>query len=71
MFRECSLPPGGTGQHHAGQEGHEACTERQERRVTLLRRAVQIRVDLLTTVVERRSLAGELSLSCARPAADG
>jgi len=23
------------------------------------------------TVVERRSLAGELSLSCARPAADG
>ena len=25
----------------------------------------------LNTVVERRSLAGELSLSCARPAADG
>jgi len=24
-----------------------------------------------STVVERRSLAGELSLSCARPAADG
>ena len=35
------------------------------------------RIDLDTlltwrgTVVERRSLAGELSLSCARPAADG
>jgi len=26
---------------------------------------------LRSTVVERRSLAGELSLSCARPAADG
>ena len=26
---------------------------------------------LAPTVVERRSLAGELSLSCARPAADG
>jgi len=26
---------------------------------------------LRSTVVERRALAGELSLSCARPAADG
>ena len=26
---------------------------------------------IATTVVERRSLAGELSLSCAQPAADG
>jgi len=30
-----------------------------------------VQVWLCGTVVERRSLAGELSLSCARPAADG
>jgi len=30
-----------------------------------------LRFTLRGTVVERRSLAGELSLSCARPAADG
>jgi len=41
------------------------------RRVSLLRNILAILGWWHSTVVERRSLTGELSLSCARPAADG
>jgi len=40
-------------------------------RVSLLRNILAILGWWRSTVVERRSLTGELSLSCARPAADG
>jgi len=49
MLGERGLTPGGARQDDAGDEWQEARTERQKRRITLLRRAVYVRVNLLNT----------------------